>query len=189
MKIKVKQKDEEKKQSSNQIELNENMALPVIKKLLSENIIGINQVEKVESILISFLSSLLPLNFANDTEFLKECIDYNVRMYFKEILEPEAARFFSNKTYGRFMNDEDLKKSTKIVTEHVLEELGDNYKRRLSIYFGEEEPFITYVFKRIKEQLLLGINEFNKSFYKRINYKTTIKENENLQEPNTRSEE
>ena len=152
----------------NEIKIQESISYNVIKELYEKDLIVSENLNKIQTIITSHFLKIIPLDFNKDTELLNESIAYNVRSYFLEIIEPIARRTYNNKKYGRLLNDEEHIKATQNITLKIIEELGDVYKQRLSVYFGDEEPFIKYVFKRVKDRLLSGILEYNKGFLNKI---------------------
>ena len=128
-------------------------------------------------IINDFLKNFTPLNYKEDLQCLQESILHYTTARLKELVLEARATMLSNGKMGRILNDNDIEESSKEITKNVLEEIGENYRQRLYLYFGNEEGVVTYIFHRVHDSVTDFCMNENKQAISRYKARRIVSEN------------
>ena len=123
--------------------------------LVSGGCLSVSSRRKAVEIIKDFMKVFIPLDYDEDLKCLNESILHHTTAYIKTTMVIEARTHVlkSGDLSTRSLHDKDIKKGAKDVTKEVLNEIGDIYRQRLYLYFGDEEGLVSFVYHRVYDAM------------------------------------
>jgi hypothetical protein len=117
-------------------------------------------------------------SFSADAEFLQSCMKHHVGTYFKQVLEPMAKAHHVQGRAGRMMVDKDISEAAVEITTLVISEIGPEYVKHMSKYFGSKASLAEFVYSRVHASLIETASSYNEAYLnsmaKKNRYQTHI---------------
>ena len=113
------------------------------------------------------------MNFKQDIEFLKVCIEDRSKSFFLTRVKPFLLTFLNGSKQrvmtGRMFRDEEIHNFSTDLTEIIYSMLGERYRTMLHKYMNDEEGLISYIYTTVRDKLTEMGTEFNSEFLEEFN--------------------